>query len=231
MLAVKAFWLNKLWLPLRRAFTGFVPIRYIKGFALVKRNGNIIRKLTPFKVFEVERQTQAVERKTNERMTRIKPKWEIKIMRNGKKVCHKKRIRDLLVWRGQTILAYLLSQGVVGTATASWKVVASENEDAPDMGDDSGDPEANEFNPLIGTPADATYDFNPTVKVSGGYQTYADLVIKGTVVSDGSKTLRKIGIIDTVTVPNRHIVVADSVVPFSVLLNDEIYIEYTVQLG
>lgn len=167
----------------------------------------------------------------NKHTTRIKAKIKLTVIRNGEIIHQFKRKRDLLVWRGQMILAYLLSQGAVGTATASWKILASENSNTPDMSDDSGNPETNEFNPLIGTPVTVTYDFNPTVKQSGGYQTYADLMIKATIISDGSKTLRKIGIIDTVAVPDRHIVVADSVVPFNVVLNDEIDIQYTVQLG
>lgn len=231
MIPIKQFWMSKLWLPMKRAFTGFVPIRYIKGYAKITRNGTVLRTLTQFKAFEIERPAQPEEKTVGQRITRIKPKIEIKVRRNGIKIHHYKRKRDLLLWRGQMILAYLLSQGAVGTATASWKVVASENSTAPDMGDDSGNPEANEFNPLIGTPVDATYDINPTVKPSGGYQTYADITISGTIVSDGSKTLRKIGIIDTVAVPNRNIIVADAVVPFDVILNDEIEVVYTIQLG
>jgi hypothetical protein len=164
-------------------------------------------------------------------ITRIKPKWEIKVIRGGDVVYHKKRIRDLLVWRGQSILAYLVTQGAKGTATDTWKVIASENTIAPDMGDDSGDPEANEFDPIIGTPVAVTYDFQPTIKPSGSYQTYAEISFEGTIVSDGTKTLRKIGVIDDVAPPNRHIFCEDSVVPFPVVENDELYIRYVIQLG
>jgi len=212
-----------------------IPIRFIKGYALIIRSGDIIRKLTPYKPFEVERQTQTTKDgitvKSRERITRIKPRIEVTVRRNGVVIHRYRRKRDLLVWRGQSVLAYLLSQGAVGTATASWKAIASENNTAPDMADDSGNPEANEFNPLIGTTVAVTYTFYPDVKISGGYQTYADIIISGTVISDGNKTLRKIGIIDTVAVPNRHIIVEDSVVPFNVILNDEIEITYTAQLG
>jgi len=162
---------------------------------------------------------------------RVKPMWSLTIRRNGKLIYHKKRERDLFVWRGQSIFAYLLSQGAVGTSTGAWYVVASENSNAPDMGDDSGNPDANEFSPLIGTPVVVSYEFEPMVKPSGWGQTYAILTIKGTVTSNDTKTLRKIGIRDNVAIPNRHIVCEDSVVPFNVILGDTIEIAYTVQLG
>lgn len=164
-------------------------------------------------------------------MRRMKGKLELRVIRNGETIHSFKRKRDLLVWRGQSIFAYLLSQGAVGTDTDSWFVIASENDVMPDMGDDSGDPEENEFDPVIGTPVGVGYDFNPTVKPSGAYQTFADIIIDGTVISDGSKTLRKVGIIDGITPPNKHIVFEDSVIPFNVIEDDEIYIRYTIQLG
>jgi len=126
------------------------------------------------------------------------------------------------------IFAYLLSQGNVGTLTATWQVVASENNTTPDMGDDSGNPLENEFSPVIGSPVSVSYDYNPDVKPSGGGQTGFDLIIYGTVISDGSKTLRKIGIVDTIASPNKHIVFEDAVIPKDVILNDEIYIRYTI---
>jgi len=169
--------------------------------------------------------------RTSLTLRNIKPKVQVNVKRNGKTIWKFKRKRDLLVWRGQSIFAYLLSQGNVGTSTGTWKVVASENNVMPDMSDDSGNPEENEFYPLIGTPANVTYDFEPAVKPSGAFQTYAVLTIKGTVVSDGNKTLRKIGIIDSVSPPNRHIIIEDMVVPRDVITNDEIEIIYTIQFG
>lgn len=162
---------------------------------------------------------------------RFKPKLFIRITRNGNKVFEFKKKRDLLVWRGQMVLAYLISQGAKGTATSSWKAVASENQTLPDMGDDSGNPLENEFNPLIGSPVNVSYDFIPDVKPSGGYQTMAELIIEATVTSDGSKTLRKVGVIDTVATPNQHIIFEDAVIPYNVVLNDQIYIRYTIPLG
>lgn len=174
-------------------------------------------------------------------------------MRGDDKVLEYRRKRDLFVWRGQMIFGYLLSMGKVGTNTPIWKTVASENDTIPDMGDDSGDPTNNEFSPLIGSLVNVSYDFNPIIKPSGGYQAYADLMIEATIISDGSKTLRKVGIIDEkgnsfAVLPLRRmfpaeqednihyrnggsIIFEDSVVPFPVILNDEIFIRYTVQLG
>lgn len=169
--------------------------------------------------------------KTNKPIVRIKPKWELKIYRSGELVYWDKRYRDLYLWRGQMIFAYLLSQGAVGSSTGIFRMIVSENEDIPNMGDDSGNPEANEFNPLIGTPVNALFDFEPTIKPNSYYQTYATLKIYGTVISDGSKTVRKMGIIDSKAIPNRGIIVADSVVPVGVILNDELYIQYTIQFG
>jgi len=166
--------------------------------------------------------------KPHRTIRRLKGRYELRIIRNGEEIYHFKRTRDLLVWRGQMIFAYLLSQGAVGTSTDTWQVVASENSVMPDMGDDSGNPLANEFNPVIGSPVNVSYDYNPDVKPSGGYQTVFDLIIYGTVISDGSKTLRKIGIIDTVSTPNKHIIFEDAVVPKDIILNDEIYIRYTI---
>jgi len=162
---------------------------------------------------------------------RLKPKVEIQIKRNGKTVYKYRRKRDLFVWRGQMIFAYLLSQGNVGTETGTWQVVASENDVMPDVGDDSGDPLNNEFNPVIGTPANVEYDFNPTIKPSGFYQVISDLIIYGTVTVDRDATLRKVGVIDDLSPPNQHIIFEDAVVPRNVLANDEIVIRYTIQLG
>jgi len=161
---------------------------------------------------------------------RLKGRFELRIIRNGETIYRFKRTRDLLVWRGQMIFAYLLSQGAVGTSTDTWQVIASENNVSPDMGDDSGEPLNNEFNPVIGSPVNVSYDFNPTIKPSAGYQTQADLIIYGTVISDRNATLRKIGIIDDVSPPNQHIIFEDAIVPRDVLENDEIYIQYTVPL-
>lgn len=169
--------------------------------------------------------------KASKALRRIKPKVQVNIKRNGEVIWSFKRKRDLLVWRGQSVIAYLLSQGNVGTSTSQWKVVASENSTMPDMSDDSGNPEQNEFYPLIGSPANVTFIFEPTVKPSGAFQTYATITIKGTVVSDGNKTLRKIGIIDSNPTPNRNIIIEDMVIPRNVQTNDEIEIIYTVQLG
>ena len=162
---------------------------------------------------------------------RLKPKVHVIVMRNGDKIYEYRRKRDLFVWRGQSIFAYLLSQGDKGTSTGTWRVVASENNTIPDMGDDSGDPVNNEFSPIIGSLVNVAYDFQPTVKPSGGYQTYADLIIDGTVTVTGSATLRKIGVIDDVATPNQNIVFEDSVIPVAVIANDTIYIRYTIQFG
>jgi len=164
-------------------------------------------------------------------LQRIKPRVEVEIIRNGKTIWKFKRKRDLLVWRGQMILAYLLSQGAIGTPTDTWLAVASENDVLPDMSDDSGDPELNEFYPLVGTSVAVSYTFAPDVKPSGAYQVYATLTIEGTVISTGNKTLRKVGIIDSVPVANRHIIVEDSVVPQTVILNDQILVRYIIQFG
>jgi hypothetical protein len=157
------------------------------------------------------------------------------VHRNGNIVYRRKTkwrfYKDLLVWRGQMVLAYLLSQGALGTSTSIWKIVASENSNAPDMSDDSGEPLANEFNPIIGTPVEVTYDIEPEVKVQGGYQTYAELRIKATITSDGTKTLRKIGIIDSNAIPAQNIITEDYVTPCNVVLNDEIEIIYAIRLG
>jgi len=216
-----------------------ISIERINPEVLIKRNARVIgsrdsqvKWVSPSPLKPVSPETGKVMVSTMmQQRVKIKPMWSLMIHRNGDLIYHKKRIRDLFVWRGQSIFAYLLSQGVVGTATSTWYVVASENANAPDMGDDSGNPDANEFSPLIGTPVAVTYEFEPTVKPSGWGQTYALITIKGTVTSDGSKTLRKIGIRDNVAIPNRHIVCEDSVVPFSVILNDTIEISYMVRLG
>lgn len=200
----------KFLLPLTR-------IRWLKG--IIKAGGN------PKYVWGVEPYAP------KEMRPRIKMMVEVICKRNGKEVYHFERKRDLLVWRGQSILANLLSLGAVGTVTSTWKVVASENEDMPDMGDDSGHPEIFEFNPLIGTPVEVSYDFIPTIKPNGIYQTLAELIIEGTVTSDGNKTLRKIGIIDSNPTPMRNIIVEDAVIPRGVITDEEILIRYIVPLG
>lgn len=169
--------------------------------------------------------------KTHRIRTRMKPNLLIVISKDGKEIYRYKRKRDLLVWRGQCVMAYLLSQGSVGTSTSVWKAVASENSTMPDMGDDSGNPLNNEFYPIIGSPVNVTYSFQPTVKPSAGYQTIAELIIEATVISNGQKTLRKVGIIDSNNPPNQNIIFEDAVVPRSVSYNDQIYIRYTIPLG
>jgi hypothetical protein len=221
--------------PMKKVMRLLATIRFIKSYSSVIHNGKTVNRLPVIKAFTAERKTQTskegITTSAEESIVHIKPKYEVKVIRNGEQVYHVKRTRDLLVWRGEMVLANLLSQGAVGTDTADWKVLASENDTVPDMGDDSGNPELNEFSPLIGTPVSVSYDFTPTVKVSGGYQTISELTIRGIVVSDGSKTVRKIGIIDTVSTPNRNIIVEDSVVPFNVVLNDQIQIIYTIPMG
>lgn len=149
-----------------------------------------------------------------------------RIIRNGVTIKEVKRKRDLLVWRGQMVIAYLLSQGGVGTATTTWKVIGSSNSTTPNMSDDSGNPEANEFNPTVGTPASVTYTFEPTNKPSSEAQTYAHLKVKGSITVTVNTTVRKIGIIDQIATPNRHIIVEDAVVPVAVLNGDILEIEY-----
>lgn len=155
----------------------------------------------------------------------------MRIIRNGETIKDIKRKRDLLVWRGQSILAYLISQGAVGSSTSAWKVVASNNNESPDMGDDSGDPLNNEFDSVLGTPVAVTWTFEPETKPSGGYQTFGQITAKGTVIITTSGTVRKIGIIDSTASPNCRIIVEDAVVPQAVLEEDEIEIWYFAQLG
>jgi len=162
---------------------------------------------------------------------RLKPRYEIRIKRNGVEVYRFKRTRDLLVWRGQSIIAYLLSQGAVGTPTSAWKLVASSNESSPDMGDDSGNPLNNEFYPTLGTPTTVSYAFEPSEKTSGSYQIIATLKIYGTITATTSGTLRKIGIIDSGTPPNQRIIIEDAVIPVTINTNDQIEITYYIQLG
>ena len=161
---------------------------------------------------------------------RIKFMYAYRIIRNGEVVKEVKRQRDLLVWRGQMVLAYLLSQSAVGTSTSTWKAVVSSNSTTPDMGDDSGNPESNEFSPTLGTPATVTYSFEPTNKSSGAMQNYSHLKITGSITLTSSGTLRKIGIIDNVATPNRHIIVEDAVVPVTVYVSDVIEVEYWIPL-
>lgn len=162
---------------------------------------------------------------------RIKARYTITCRRNGEEVFRFKRTRDLLVWRGQSVLANLLSQGNVGTATSEWKAIASENNTPPNMSDDSGEPETHEFYPVIGTPVSVTYEFSPTIIPIGNAQTPSELIIKGTVISNGEKTLRKIGIIDSNDYPNRNIIIEDFVPIRPVITNEEIDIEYMFPLG
>lgn len=204
-------------------------IKMLKEVGSSMETANLRRPHMPY-VTETPVQT-ASGKKASKARRRLKALYILEIKRAGESVYRFKRQRDLIVWRGQSVLANLLSQGAVGTATASWKVVASENSNAPDMGDDSGNPEANEFNPLIGSAVSATYEFEPTVKPSGAYQTIATLYVRGSIPVTSSKTLRKIGIIDTVAVPNRHIIVEDAVVPVNVINGDTIEITYLIQLG
>jgi hypothetical protein len=161
----------------------------------------------------------------------MKLRYMVRLIRGGDVVYQKKRTRDLLVWRGQSVLAYLISQGAVGTSTSVWKVIASSNNTTPNMSDDSGNPEANEFSPSIGTPIAVSYTFEPTNKPSATSQVLATLKIQGTIISSGISTLRKIGIIDNVATPNRHIIVEDAVIPVEVITNDELEITYFIPLG
>lgn len=210
-----------------------------RAWAKQIRTGEIIRLRRPHPPFVIERAIQPVSSPINgetkittgRRVCKIKPMYRIRVIRNGKCIYSFKRSRDLIVWRGQSVLANLLSQGAVGTDTNTWKVIASSNIIMPDMGDDSGDPEANEFNPVIGTPVEVTYNFEPTVKPSGGYQTFGQLTIKGTITATENGTIRKIGIIDNMATPNRNIIVEDAVVPADVVANDQIEIWYFMQLG
>lgn len=161
----------------------------------------------------------------------IRIMYKFQVVRNGEPIYEAKRTRDLCVWIGQKVLAYLISQGAVGTATSTWYVIASSNEDSPDMGDNSGDPEANEFNPQIGTKVEVSYSFEPETKPSSGAQLIAQLHITGTITVGADATLRKIGIIDGVATPNRNIIVEDAVVPIAVLNGDTIPIDYFMYLG
>jgi len=199
--------------------------RYIKSFAMVKRNRGVVAYCTPYVRIESESKMES-----HRILKRLKPMLEFMIKRDGETIFKYKRKRDLLVWRGQMVIAYLLSQGNVGTQTSTWKAVASENDTMPNMGDDSGDPLNNEFYPIIGSPTSVTYDFNPTVKPNAEYQTQAELIIEATIISDRNATLRKIGIIDTIEPPEQHIIFEDAVIPRNINTNDEIYIRYTIPL-
>lgn len=161
---------------------------------------------------------------------RLRILYKLTIWRNGQPIKRFKRTRDLLVWRGQMVLASLLSQGALGTTTSTWQLVASSNSNAPNMSDDSGNPDANEFNPLLGSAVNVSYDFDPSQKPSGEYQAFAQLIMYGTITITSAGTLRKIGIRDTVSTPNRHIIVEDRVVDQSVQVNDQIEIYYWLQL-
>ncbi|RLE48638.1 MAG: hypothetical protein DRJ18_01610 [Candidatus Methanomethylicota archaeon] len=160
----------------------------------------------------------------------IKPKLLLKIIRNGKTIFKYKRKRDLLVYDGQLAIAYLISRGAVGIETGNWLAVASENTSSPNMADSSGDPLNNEFNPVIGSPVSVTWSFQPTVRPSAYYQTQAEIIIEGTVVSDRYATFRKMGIIDDFSPPNQHIIFEDAVIPKNVEPNDNIYIRYTIPI-
>jgi hypothetical protein len=152
--------------------------------------------------------------------------YQLRIIRDGMPIYAVRRKRDLLVWRGQSILAYLLSQGAVGTNTNTWKMIISSNNDTPNMNDDSGDPEANEFSPVIGTPQAVTYTFEPTVKPNANMQTYAQLKLQASITVTSNTTVRKMGIIDSIDLPNRHIIVEDAVVPVAVLTGDIVEVTY-----
>ena len=213
-------------------------LRYWKGRSDGLRNSIVTFRRKAHKFFESPPIATLLEEALNglKRYTgsigfgRRKAKYTLTVVRSGETIYHFKQVRDLLVWRGQSILAFLISQESVGTSTTVWKCIASENNDEPNMGDDSGNPEANEFSPMIGSLADVTYEFNPSVKPNANVQTNAELVIEGTVISDGSKTLRKIGVIDTVATPERHIIFEDRTVETDVVSGDEIKIRYTLPL-
>lgn len=161
---------------------------------------------------------------------RLKIMYEVEVYRNGKRIYHQKPKRDLQVWRGQSVIAGLLSQGAVGTDTATWYIVLSSNSTMPNMNDDSGDPEANEFSPTIGTKVSASYEFTPTDKTNSGYQVLAQLKIYGQINITGNATLRKIGIIDNVATPNRNIVVEDAVIPVDLHNGDTVKTNYFIYM-
>ena len=163
-------------------------------------------------------------------LRRIKPRFMVKIIRNGETIFKYRRKRDLLVYDGQLAIAYLVSRGAIGIETGNWMVVASENTSSPNMADSSGDPLNNEFNPVIGSPVYASWDFNPTVRPSAYYQTQAEIIIEGTVISDRYATFRKMGVIDDLSPPNQHIILEDSVIPKDIIPNDNIYIRYTIPI-
>ena len=203
----------------------YLQKRYTKSFALIKRNERIVGYCTPYTRFESEGRMG-----THRILRRLKPILMFIVKRNGKTIYKYKRKRDLLVWRGQMVMAYLISQGNVGTSTSAWKAVASENDVMPNMADDSGNPLNVEFYPIIGLPVNVTYKFNPLIKPYATHQTQAELVIEATIISDRNATLRKIGIIDSNEPPEQNIIFEDAVIPKNIQQNDEIYIRYTIPL-
>jgi hypothetical protein len=168
---------------------------------------------------------------SSELAKRFKLMYEYKLIRNGVTIKQVKRTRDLLVWRGQSVLAGLLSQGAVGTAASVWKVAVSSNSTTPNMNDDSGNPLANEFSPSLGTPVAVDYAFIPADKSNSNWQTIATLTIHGAITITTSSTIRKIGIIDSVAPNNCHIVVEDEVVDVATLINDVCDVTYILQIG
>jgi hypothetical protein len=157
--------------------------------------------------------------------------YQLEIIRNGETIKKIRRKRDLLTWRGQMVLANLLSQGAVGTATSTWYIVVSGNTTTPNMNDDSGDPEATEFSPLRGVSVTVSYAFSPSQKPNSNAQTYATFTVTGTVTVTSAGNVTKIGIRDNVATPNRHIIVEDAVVPQAVLVDDLCAVTYFLQMG
>jgi len=208
-----------------------VPIAIHSGISFVTRNSEIPheRKARDMGRNPIILTTDG--KKAHRALREIRPRYGFKVIRGGEVVYRRWEGADLLVWRGQMSLAYLISQGSTGSAVGAFMLVASENDTMPDMGHDSGDPEANEFSPVIGTPITGTWWFEPTVKPTGQYQLSGWLFYEGDVVADRDCTLRKMGIIDTTPTPNRRIITEDRVVDVPILLNDLIRIRYFFPLG
>jgi len=208
-----------------------VPIAIHSGISFITRNSEIPheRKARDMGRNPIILTTDG--KKAHRALREIRPRYGFKVIRGGEVVYRRWEGADLLVWRGQMSLAYLISQGSTGSAVGAFMLVASENSDMPDMGHDSGNPEANEFSPIIGTPITGTWWFDPTVKPTGQYQLSGWLYYEGDVVADRDCTLRKMGIIDTTPTPNRRIITEDRVVDVPILLNDLIRIRYFFPLG
>jgi hypothetical protein len=157
--------------------------------------------------------------------------YQYRIIRNGVEVIRRKRKRDLLVWRGLSVLADLISQGALGSDTSAWKVVVSGNETSPNMGDDSGVPLSTEFNPSLGTPSLVSWYFYPEDKVDGNAQVIATLTLTGTVEILTGGTIHKLGVIDS-NVSHQNIIVEDATNGLdTVVVGDLVEVTYFMQLG